>query len=221
MDDSPGLRERTRRAVRREIAAAACTLFVERGYAATTVADVAAAVGMSQRSVFRYFATKEDMLVGKIDLVTDDLLAALRARPLDEPVWCSLLALVDQLLTGGTDDGGGAPGVGGTPGVGGGGAALALTGPVLRVVLEVPAVRAAYLDRTHRLQEQLVAVLHERAATAGSAYATDDPTPRVLVATLFGCFLAAQHTWLADGARGDLALAVARATALVGPVTGP
>jgi AcrR family transcriptional regulator len=45
---------------------------------------------MSQRSVFRYFPTKEDIVVGKIDFFADDLLVALRARPADEPVWESL-----------------------------------------------------------------------------------------------------------------------------------
>jgi AcrR family transcriptional regulator len=40
---------------------------------------------MSQRSVFRYFATKEEIVDGKLDLGADDMLDILRPRPADEP----------------------------------------------------------------------------------------------------------------------------------------
>src|SRR4051812_16462686 len=95
MQTQLSLRERTRRAVQKEIGEAALALFVERGYDATTMDDVATAVGMSQRSVFRYFATKEEIVVGKIDLGADVMLDTLRARPADEPVWTSLRRLFD------------------------------------------------------------------------------------------------------------------------------
>src|SRR5690242_10152847 len=92
-----GLRERTRRAVRKEIAEAAGALFAERGYEATTIDHIAAAVGMSQRSVFRYFATKEELVLGKFDFVVEEMLDVLRARPADEPVWTSLHRVFDVL----------------------------------------------------------------------------------------------------------------------------
>src|ERR1700722_17671308 len=96
-EKNPGLRERTRRAVRKEITDAANALFAECGYADTTV-DIAAAVGMSQRSVFRYFPTKEDMVVGKFDPVADEMLQVLRERPVGQPVWDSVRRVFDLLV---------------------------------------------------------------------------------------------------------------------------
>lgn len=196
----PGLRERTRRAVRKEIAEAANALFVERGFEATTIDDIAAAVGMSQRSVFRYFATKEEIVLGKFDLVVDDMVAALRARPLDEPVWTSLQRLFDVLVSlAETSD------------------HEKLVEPIHRVVFETPVLLAGYLQRLQHMQDIVVAELLERAKASGTPYAADDPTPRALTAAAFGCLVAAQHSWLASGAKGSFADAVDRAMATVGP----
>src|SRR5580704_9262497 len=74
-----GLRERMRRTVLSEIAEVALKLFIEHGYETVTIDDIAAAAGLSRRSVFRYFSTKEDIVVGKFDLIADDMLAELRA----------------------------------------------------------------------------------------------------------------------------------------------
>jgi len=101
-----GLREATRRAVRAEISNAAMALFMEHGFEETTVEQVAAAVGMSGRSVFRYFATKEDIVVGAIEQVGHDLAAALRSRPSGEPAWEALRRAFDEPLRALENDGG-------------------------------------------------------------------------------------------------------------------
>ena len=86
MTEQPaGLRERMRRTVLNEIAEVALKLFTERSYESVTIDDIAAAAGLSRRSVFRYFSTKEDIVVGKFDFVAGDMLAELRARPASEP----------------------------------------------------------------------------------------------------------------------------------------
>jgi AcrR family transcriptional regulator len=79
--DAPGLRERKKQRTRELIASEAVRLFGERGYHATTVADIAAAAEVSERTVFTYFATKEDILFADHSDFRDRLAAVLEQRP--------------------------------------------------------------------------------------------------------------------------------------------
>src|SRR5213596_3319866 len=92
------VRERTRRAVRGELAQLAVRLFVERGYDETTVDDLAAAAGMSKRTFFRYFASKEELVMGKYEYFGEQLVDDLAARPADEPVWVSLRQVFGRVV---------------------------------------------------------------------------------------------------------------------------
>lgn len=63
----------------------ALRLALERGVSAITVADIATAAGVSRRTFFNYFATKEDVLVGEAPQFTAYLHQALTERPEHEP----------------------------------------------------------------------------------------------------------------------------------------
>lgn len=63
------------------LAEAACELFLEQGYAATSVADITTRAGVSRSSFFNYFATKADVLWAGLDERIDGLVEELRAVP--------------------------------------------------------------------------------------------------------------------------------------------
>lgn len=88
--ETAGLRERKKLAMRQAILDAAYDLFAERGYPATTIDDIAEQVGVSPRTIFRYFPTKEALLFAGADQMIEALRAALAARPGDEPLMTSL-----------------------------------------------------------------------------------------------------------------------------------
>ncbi|GII89371.1 hypothetical protein Ssi03_73610 [Sphaerisporangium siamense] len=89
-----GLRDRTRRAVRAEIAGRALQLFAERGFDATTVDDIAHAAGMSKRSFFRYFPTKEDAVFGEVEAMGEQVAEEIATRPPEEGPWECLHAVL-------------------------------------------------------------------------------------------------------------------------------
>ena len=76
-----GLRERKKRATRDAIATAARRLFAKRGFDAVTVAEIAAAADVSEKTVFNHFATKEDLVFAGGDTRLAQLQAAIAERP--------------------------------------------------------------------------------------------------------------------------------------------
>lgn len=77
----PGLRERKKQQTRATIQAEALRLFTEQGYAGTTCEQIAAASGVSSATFFRYFPTKEDVVLQDDEPL---LTASVRDRPLQE-----------------------------------------------------------------------------------------------------------------------------------------
>jgi len=61
---APGLRERKRQETLRRITDAGICLFIERGIDATTLDEIAAMAGISRRTFFHYFKSKDDILLG-------------------------------------------------------------------------------------------------------------------------------------------------------------
>ena len=93
MDDDPhtSLRERKKTATREALHEAALRLFAERGYRATTIADIAAAANVSQRTFFRYFRSKDDVALQDVGRLLPRLRQAIVARPPSEPPLRALL----------------------------------------------------------------------------------------------------------------------------------
>jgi AcrR family transcriptional regulator len=75
---------RRRQLLRDEISRVAIELFAERGFESVTVDDIATAAGTSPRTFFRYFATKDDVVLDYERRLKARLVEALRSRPDDE-----------------------------------------------------------------------------------------------------------------------------------------
>lgn len=97
-------REIARQAIRSRIQAVAETLFAEHGYRDTTVGAIARGVGISERTFFRYFTTKDDLLFSSVAADTQWVLDAIDARPVDEDPWDTLHAVVEASVARLTED---------------------------------------------------------------------------------------------------------------------
>jgi AcrR family transcriptional regulator len=90
VDEPMGLRDRKKDRTRRRVHSTALALFAERGYDHVTVEDVADACELSRATIFRYFPTKEHLVVGVEPDRLADLRDAFEQRPADEPVFDSI-----------------------------------------------------------------------------------------------------------------------------------
>lgn len=81
MDEGGGLRARKKERTRAAIADAAIAMFLDRGFDRVSTADVAAAVEVSKPTLFRYFATKEDLVVHRFADHIGEPARVVRERP--------------------------------------------------------------------------------------------------------------------------------------------
>jgi AcrR family transcriptional regulator len=141
-----GLRERKKRRTRQQISDVATTLFVVRGFDQVKVSEIAEIVGVSEKTVYNYFPTKESLVFDRTDETIERLVAALRERsPGESPTRAVLRALADDM-----DDLEDLPDE------------LYMFFPLFsEMIAATPALRAAWLDLQGRLVEVATAELAE------------------------------------------------------------
>ncbi|MFI9161251.1 TetR/AcrR family transcriptional regulator [Kitasatospora aureofaciens] len=172
--------DRTRQLASQEILQTALRLFARQGYEETTIAQIAREAGVSQRTLFRYFGTKEDLIGGSEEQFVALLTETVRNQPAEAGAWEVLRAAFK--------------------------AALSLhTSPEealerFRLVHHTDSLRAAYLGKRVRCQEELLPLLEARLTPSG----TGRGQVRAVVATAFACFDAAAVTWLEGNGQGDI-----------------
>jgi AcrR family transcriptional regulator len=91
-----GLRERKKAQTRQLIAERAVRLFTERGFEGVTVAEVARAADVAEKTVFNYFPTKEDLVYNRLETFESELLAAVRDRPAGKSVAAAFMRFVSR-----------------------------------------------------------------------------------------------------------------------------
>src|SRR5512142_615521 len=89
---SGGLRERKKRVMRQQLSDTATAMFLERGFDAVRVAEVAEACGVSEKTVFNYFPVKEALIMDRLEGTLAALGAGL-ADPARTPVQAALMIL--------------------------------------------------------------------------------------------------------------------------------
>jgi AcrR family transcriptional regulator len=173
------IRERTRRLAQTELTSVAQDLFVTQGYDGTTVDQIAAAAGMSKRTFFRYFPSKDDLVIGKYDLFADRMAEALDERPTDEPVWESLRRVFDITLDYVQDD-----------------HQRARNDAMDEIVRRTPQLYARYLEKMQRVQQLLIGRVAGRLDEHG--HDPSNPRPAAIVGAAFACMQAARQAWFAS-----------------------
>jgi AcrR family transcriptional regulator len=191
------LAQRKRQLVATELTEAALQLLALRGFDAVTVDEIATTAGVSKRTFFRYFASKEDVVVQFLAGMGADMRAGLAARPAGERPSEALLHTVSVPLAACGEH-----------------AERAL--PVVRLILRTPALLARFLEHQARWREELT---EELAARLGRDPGTD-LYPRLAAGMALAAFDAVLHRWSEGGdseAAEDPAALTGEAFAVLAP----
>lgn len=190
MSGETGLRERKRIAAMRRIQEVALDLFDERGFDAVTIEQIAEAAEVSPSSVYRYFGTKEQLILyDELDLqLLERLQSELAAHPPVEAARRAIASVMTQFF--GRDED--------------------LARRKIRYWAEEPAIQTAGA----RLSEQM-AQLVGRALADATGRPSDDLDVQVVATTLVWAMNAAARHWYASGYAEPLDDELQRALTLV------
>lgn len=95
---SETVRELRKNQTRDALTAAAIDLLARDGIEEVTADRIAEAAGVSRRTLFNYFPRVEDVLTATIEAVTSETIDAIVARPADEPLRVSAMAVLEGLI---------------------------------------------------------------------------------------------------------------------------
>jgi AcrR family transcriptional regulator len=159
---SEGLRERKKRLMRQQLSDTATRMFLERGFDHVRVAEVAEACGVSEKTVFNYFPTKESLLLDRLEATVSSLRTGL-ADP-DKPPVQAALQILDLELAGMTD--------------------WLAAQAILRfgdLIRATPSLRAYQSDMMDQFASVATQILAARAEMS-----PDDPEPQIAARALLG-----------------------------------
>lgn len=191
MPDDDRLWTRSRRAAYAEITGVAMRLFLEQGFEQTTIDQIAATAGVSRRSFFRYFGTKEDIVLGDLASQGEVMRAALESVPSSIGPWEALRIALDEVNALDIDP--------------------ETTLKISRMMYETPSLRARRIEKHLHWQSLLVANIRSRLGIDPDD--ATDPTADAIVASAIACLDVAGEIWTRSNGTEDLAALYDRAVA--------
>ncbi len=173
--EAPTLWQRARQRAHEEIATVAMGLFLENGFEETTVDQIVAAAGIGRRSFFRYFGSKEDIVIGY--LVTDGgvLRGELESQPEGIDVWAALTGALVSLDEGAAD--------------------RERPLAIARMVYDTPSLRARSIEKHLRWYDDLAPEVERRLGGGKDA----PLRARAIVGCFVTCLDIAGEAWVRDG----------------------
>ena len=194
--EPPGLplAERKRRVVRDELGEAALKLLARQGYEETTVDQIVEAAGVSRRTFFRYFASKEDVVVQFLADMGAGMRAALASRPLGEQPSVALRHTVRDPMAACADH-----------------SERALR--VVQLILRTAALRARFLEHQDRWRDDLAAELAQRLGLDPDT----DLYPQLAAGMALTAFDTVLQRWSGSAGAEDPAELIDRAFTVIAP----
>ena len=190
-----GLRERRKEEIRQELSKAAIQLFLEKGFEATTVDEIVAPLGVSRRTFFRHFPTKEDLVFVWYEDLTEGLVAECAARPASETAYQAVCGALRSLLR------------------------LYDADPLwskrmMKLTGETPGLIGKSLEKRAMWEKALAAAVVDRLQEGPMR----DHYARIIAGAAVNAFAAAAEAWFAEGATGGLRAIVDASLACAGAV---
>lgn len=193
------LRDVARGAVRDQVSKCAWTLFAAQGFEGTTVDEIAEAAGMSRRTFFRYFGSKEELVLDQLVKSAGAVADALGERPAGEAAWTALRQAFQVTVDIQEQH-------------------AETTQRLLRMLGDEPALRSVLSERRRRWEELLAPHVEVRLPKrSGVGARGPDPRARAVAASAIACLETAQELWAHDP-RVRLSTLVDHAMASVSPL---
>ena len=189
-----GLRAMKRQRLRTDLIQTSLKLFGKHGFDVTTVDDIVAAAGVSRRTFFRYFNSKEDVVFDWMREQGEHMLSVLTQRPAKEPPFESITYMFLKL------------------------ADYHDANPkrarfLSSLIMETPSLSSRFHDEYAKWEDRYIQVLQQRSRTSTprEAFAV-----RVQVAATISAFVVANRTWIDERGKGPLRATVEAAFRIMG-----
>jgi AcrR family transcriptional regulator len=184
--------------MRAEVSEVAFRLFAEQGFDKTTVEQIAAEAGLSRTTFFRYFGTKEEVVLGKMAEFGHEIATALADRPAHERPWDALRRAFDVLTQSKEEE-------------------AEQSRHFIRLFSDACALMTRQWEKTQGWQSLLVPEIARR--LGGDPQSADNLRAHAVVASAIDCLDAATDAWNASDGTTPLSVLLDQAMGALSELT--